>query len=396
MMRFSPPTFAAVVLAASLGVASVTVAPAAFAQSGQNAQRKQAPPAPEPMASASALGDLSVRVLHLEQLIEQLTGQNEELKFQNGQMSKQLQLLQDDLSMRVARVEATLGGALPPMPQAQAPSAAPAPTISADPAAPSIPVSVSPTASAMTRAPVAQSFDTNAPMSSPVSKQPDYSMQAPSAQTAQTTTTTLNKAPTNIEAPQAGGDSTFSIRTDASGRALAADPNAPKAPPPAQPLPVAPAPKAAPSGGPVTAAGLSAGPAVAVALPNGTPKQQYDYAFDFLKRQDYPRAEAALREFMKKNPKDALAGNAQYWLGESLYARGDYQAAAQEFLNGYQTYPKSAKGPDSLLKLGMAMSPLNQHQGACTAIGRIAKEYPDASQQIRDTAKAERVRLKCA
>ena len=154
-------------------------------------------------------------------------------------------------------------------------------------------------------------------------------------------------------------------------------------------------PKAAPAAaGPVSSSGLSAAP-VAVALPNGTPKQQYDYAFDFLKRQDYPRAEGALREFLKKNPKDPLAGNAQYWLGESLYVRGDYQAAAQEFLTGYQSYPKSAKGPDSLLKLGMAMSHLNQQQGACTALNRISKEYPDASDQIRNTARAERTRLKC-
>ena len=162
------------------------------------------------------------------------------------------------------------------------------------------------------------------------------------------------------------------------------------------PIPAGPAPKAAPAAaGPVSSASLGSA-AVAVALPNGTAKQQYDYAFDFLKRQDYARAEAALREFLKKNPKDALSGNAQYWLGESLYVRGDYQSAAQEFLTGYQTYPKGAKGPDSLLKLGMAMAHLNQQQGACTALGRIAKEYPDADDKIRTAAKTERTRLKCA
>lgn len=388
MKRFLSPSFLGLILAVTLASA-----PSAFAQ------RKPPAPPPELPASASALGDVTARVLHLEQMIEQLTGQNEELKFQNGQMSKQLQQLQDDLSMRVARVEATLGGALPPMPQPQA-AATPGPNAAAEPAAlaPVIPASVSPTAAAMTATPA---YDPNGPMSSPVSKQPDYSMPAPSAQAPQAiaqsgpaTTTTLGRAPTNVEAPQAGGDSTFTIRTDGSGKPLAADPDAPKAPPPSQPLPPAPAPKAAPAGGPVATAGLNSAPA-AVALPNGTPKQQYDYAFDFLKRQDYGRAEGALREFLKKNPKDALAGNAQYWLGESLYVRGDYQSAAQEFLTGYQTYPKSAKGPDSLLKLGMAMSHLNQQQGACTALGRIAKEYPDASDQIRNTAKAERTRLKC-
>jgi tol-pal system protein YbgF len=145
----------------------------------------------------------------------------------------------------------------------------------------------------------------------------------------------------------------------------------------------------------VTAAGLGAAP-VAVTLPQGPPKQQYDYAFDFLKRQDYARAEAALREFLKRNPKDPLAGNAQYWLGESLYVRGDYQAAAVEFMNGYTNYPKSNKGPDNLLKLGLAMANLNQNQGACTALSRIPREYPDAPENVRKAAQAERVKLKCA
>ncbi len=130
-------------------------------------------------------------------------------------------------------------------------------------------------------------------------------------------------------------------------------------------------------------------------MPDGTPKQQYDFAFDFLKRQDYPKAESALRDFLKKHPKDPLAGNAQYWLGETYYVRGDFQQAAVEFMAGYQNYPKTNKGPDNLLKLGMSMAKLNQSQGACTALGRIAKDYPDADADVLASAKSERAKMKC-
>jgi tol-pal system protein YbgF len=132
-----------------------------------------------------------------------------------------------------------------------------------------------------------------------------------------------------------------------------------------------------------------------IAMPDGSPKQQYDYAFDFLKRNDYVRGEAALREFLKRHPKDALAGNAQYWLGETFYVRGNYQQAAVEFMAGYQTFPKNAKSPDSLFKLGLSLEKLNQNEGACTAFGRITKDYPDASDQVRNATKAERTKLKC-
>ena len=132
-----------------------------------------------------------------------------------------------------------------------------------------------------------------------------------------------------------------------------------------------------------------------VSLPEGAPKQQYDFAFEFLKRQDYPKAESTLRDFLKRHPKDPLAGNAQYWLGETYFVRGDFQQAAVEFMAGYQNYPKTNKGPDNLLKLGMSMAKLNQAQGACTALGRLAKDYPDAAATLLTAAKTERTKLKC-
>ena len=67
-----------------------------------------------------------------------------------------------------------------------------------------------------------------------------------------------------------------------------------------------------------------------------------------MRQQDYAKAEGAFREFIKRNPKDPLAANAQYWLGESFYVRGDYQQAAVEFMEGYKNYSNSPKGPENL------------------------------------------------
>jgi tol-pal system protein YbgF len=188
----------------------------------------------------------------------------------------------------------------------------------------------------------------------------------------------------------------FVLQTDAQGRPLAADPNAAAAPPPeTKPAGPAPAPKAAPAGATPAASQLALNTPTDVRLPDGSAKLQYEYAFEFLKRNDYGRAEVALRDFLKRHGKDPLAGNAQYWLGETFYVRGDYQQAAVEFMAGYQQYPKTVKGPDNLLKLGMALSKLNQTQGACTALGRINKDYPDAPDTILKSAGAERSKLKC-
>ena len=53
-------------------------------------------------------------------------------------------------------------------------------------------------------------------------------------------------------------------------------------------------------------------------LPETTPEEQYKFAVSFIKVGDYETAELALREFVDNNSKHELAGNAQYWYGETL------------------------------------------------------------------------------
>ncbi len=327
-----------------------------------------------PAQGRDEAADLQARVIKLEQLVEQLTGQIEEARFKTGQMSTQLEQLSNDVNYRLAVLEQSLGtqgGATPQMPPP--PRATGAPPQRPAPAAQPTPVPDDP--NVLSR-PVSPGPRSQAPVSPPP----------------------LADGSVRASTP---GDSAFgTLRTDQAGRAMPADPNQPSlTPPPAAAAAQAkqPAPQRAPNPGPVAGSqlGLNEGPAGEAKLPEGTPKQQYDFAFDLLKRQDYTHAETTFREFLKRNPKDPLSGNAQYWLGETHYVRGDYQKAVVEFLNGYQNYPKSNKAPDNLLKLGMSMANIGQTQAACTALGRLNKEYPDAGDQIRRSGQQERQKLKC-
>ena len=85
-------------------------------------------------------------------------------------------------------------------------------------------------------------------------------------------------------------------------------------------------------------------------LPKKSPEEQYKFATSLIKVGDYDQAELALKEFVKKNPKHKLAGNAQYWYAETFYIRQLYHDAAAAYLDGYQKYPQSSKGPQNLLK----------------------------------------------
>ena len=90
-------------------------------------------------------------------------------------------------------------------------------------------------------------------------------------------------------------------------------------------------------------------------LPNENPEKQYEFATSFLKVGDYNMAERAFKEFVDINPKHELAGNAQYWYAETFRIRQLYTDAASAYLEGYQKYPKSTKGPINLLRLGVSL-----------------------------------------
>jgi len=131
-------------------------------------------------------------------------------------------------------------------------------------------------------------------------------------------------------------------------------------------------------------------------LPNKPPKEQYDFAVSFMKVGDYETAELALREFIDKNKTHKLAGNAQYWYGETFRIRQLYSDAATAYLDGYQNYPKSSKAPENLLKLGSTMVQLGEKDKGCKMIKGLKKQYPKASQSVLQKAQYEQKRFKCS
>ncbi len=135
--------------------------------------------------------------------------------------------------------------------------------------------------------------------------------------------------------------------------------------------------------------------AVPANLPEGSAQDQYNYAMGLLTQANYPAAEQAMRAFVQRWPNDPLAGNAQYWLGETFYVRKDYGNAATAFAQGYEKYPKGSKAADDLLKLGMSLANLDQKADACRAYARLQHDFPAPPQAIKDRLASEKQRAGC-
>jgi tol-pal system protein YbgF len=303
---------------------------------------------PPPSGTAGGAGDTeatvaaTVRVSQLESDLRTTTGQLEEINFAVGQLRQRLDRLVTDLDFRLGALEKIASG------QPASSAAAAAPATAAATAGP---------------APVA-GIDT--PASSPDAPAPDQP--AP----------TLGAPPRNL--------GTIPLSADRSQTAAAPGGIASSALSPGAPGPTAIVP-------PTQAATQAA---TTIRLPPGSPKDQYDYAFDLLKRAEYAQAEQALRQFVTAYPHDPLAGNAQYWLAETFYVRNNYSEAAAQFLKGYQTYPQSPKAADNLFKLGLTLTILGKVQEACSAYQRFDREYASAAGALKRRVVDERQRLGCA
>ncbi|MBM3548946.1 MAG: tol-pal system protein YbgF [Alphaproteobacteria bacterium] len=130
-------------------------------------------------------------------------------------------------------------------------------------------------------------------------------------------------------------------------------------------------------------------------LPDGSPEDQYKFAFNILLQNDYDQAERAFRAYIDKHPSDSRTENARYWLAETFYVRDKFEPASTAFAEAYQKAPNGQKAPDNLLKLGMSLAKLNKPREACATFDRLGQQFPNAPGTIKSRATAEKTRLNC-
>lgn len=109
---------------------------------------------------------------------------------------------------------------------------------------------------------------------------------------------------------------------------------------------------------------------------NLSPEEHYNRGYAYLTAADYPKAQKWLEAFVKKHPTDKLGDNAWYWLGEVYLVENNPTEAVKAFKNGLTYFPKGAKAPANLLKMGVALQQLKQPQLAKGAWDKLVTDYP--------------------
>lgn len=121
----------------------------------------------------------------------------------------------------------------------------------------------------------------------------------------------------------------------------------------------------------------------------------YALAYNYLLAGDYQLAENSFRQYSQTYPTAKDVPDAQYWLGESLFAQAKYADAAETFLNAQKAYPKSGKAPEMMLKLGMSLSKLDNRETACVTFKEVSRRYPQMSANVKRKLDAETKATSC-
>ncbi|MBI5885841.1 MAG: tol-pal system protein YbgF [Deltaproteobacteria bacterium] len=128
----------------------------------------------------------------------------------------------------------------------------------------------------------------------------------------------------------------------------------------------------------VTTTPASGLPAATTAAAPGvkTPEDLYAAGYKGVVDKKFDEASDALTSFLAAYPEHKLASNAQYWLGEVYYAKGDYERAVLEFDKVVKKYPKADKTAAAILKEGFSFEKLGSIKEARVLLGNVIEKFP--------------------
>ncbi|GJD86093.1 tol-pal system protein YbgF [Methylobacterium haplocladii] len=312
-------------------------------------------------AHAQDAADVVVRLNRVENVTRTLSGQIEQLQYENRQLKEQLRKFQEDVEFRLQESKGSGGGAAK-----RAPAAAPGasgtnpgdgrPGKRGDafdpehnPGAPGAPRQIG---MAAPSAPLA--------IPPPVASPPPVSREA--------------AAPRQLPA---------AVDYEGADEDPDAGPGAPVdlSPPPAVP----------------TTGAIEPQPSTSIAATgSGDAKSDFETAYALVQSRQYEQAEMSLRQFIQSHPRDKLVPKATYWLGESYLQRNRSREAAEQFLKVSTDFAGSTVAPEAMLKLGTSLNALGAKAQACATLAEIERKYPGATASVRQGVEREQKRARCA
>ncbi len=136
-----------------------------------------------------------------------------------------------------------------------------------------------------------------------------------------------------------------------------------------------------------------------VVEPPALPPEEDPEAIRLLQRarEDYQQGnyEVAIilfKQYLRQYPQSAQAGDAQYWVGESLYAQKEYNAAIVAFDEVIQQYPQNEMVAAATLKVGLSFANLDDKPNARFFLQQVQEKFANSAEAQLATEKLKQLR----
>jgi tol-pal system protein YbgF len=134
------------------------------------------------------------------------------------------------------------------------------------------------------------------------------------------------------------------------------------------------------------------GPVMGTSIAPGNPEMLFAGAYADYARGNYDLAMSEFKQYVESYPSSEMADNAQYWIGEILYAQKKLPEASAAFEQVKIISPNGDKTPAALYKRGLILLEMGRKEEAVVQLLAVSKDYSktkegeQAYQKLMDVA----------
>jgi len=124
------------------------------------------------------------------------------------------------------------------------------------------------------------------------------------------------------------------------------------------------------------------------------PAEQRDFeaALGAFRKGEFPAAQTAFTEFLRKYPSSGYRATALFWLGNAQYANRDYRGAIANFRALLQQAPDHPRAPEAVLSIANCQIELKDNASARRTLDELVKAYPQSEAAMAAKERLARLR----
>jgi tol-pal system protein YbgF len=120
--------------------------------------------------------------------------------------------------------------------------------------------------------------------------------------------------------------------------------------------------------------------------------RDFEAALATFRRGEFPAAQTAFADFVRKHPQSGFRPTALFWLGNAQYANRDYRGAITNFRALLAAAPDHPRAPEAVLSIANCQLELKDTAAARRTLDELVKAYPQSEAAVAAKERLARLR----